>query len=266
MKNNLIIIFVITMFIWGIPKNLESRSNHEQIIERFIGIIDTCLSPELKECIVTNGLLESGYGKYCTKLTWKDIRVNNRCFELFDDIIETDSVCREYFGDLLVSNHRYWDWTGYIIEKMINIYHKHLNEVPYDFDKEIDSIRVLKHESDSARVAWLVADTINGIYIPKDIDDAIMFLNSWLHPDDIETVKNYKTEDDATGHEHFGISYYLRNMWKLGATRLLRESGLFSADNISTLIMRAYYRCLNNQPINLDELIEEHRIIEIDYK
>jgi hypothetical protein len=264
MKNQLRLIFIVILIIFGNLSIMLCNSNQVKIIYKFIGIIDSCLTPELKECIINEGLLERGYGN-CNNLSWTQIRVNDICFSRLDSIIETDSNCIEYFGELLISTQRYVSYVGEIRTIIENIYHKNLNRIEYDFDQEIDSLRRLKKFVDAQREMWLTADTINGNYIPKDIEEAIREINRILDSASIAEIKNYRNEEVAVGMEHFGLGYIIRNMWKLGGSRFLHDTGLEEADYISGLVTTAYYRHLNNKPINLDELIEEYKKQEEKY-
>lgn len=117
-------------------------------------------------------------------------------------------------------------------------------------------IRVNKLKKD------LTADSINGVYIPKNIDECFIQLNSFY--DDSTKLSIRKLSEDAfLGQSHFGIGMWIRNNWGLwGASRLAQyfsDLGLYHPDDISGAILTSYHRYLNGQPIKLEEQIAEYQ-------
>ena len=89
-------------------------------------------------------------------------------------------------------------------------------------------------------------DTINGVYIPKDMEDCFSELNKLLHPDDIDT---FKKEEHPVGAYHFSLGMWLRNNWGLwGGSRLQKyftKRGITHPDSMSGDILYYYHKWLN---------------------
>ena len=96
----------------------------------------------------------------------------------------------------------------------------------------------------------IIADTINGIYIPKNLEDCFTELDKLLKPKDIETIKNLKDRTETIAYHH-GFGTWIRNNWGLwGGSRLqqyLNTKGINHPDSMSVLILEYYYDWLNGQ-------------------
>lgn len=96
----------------------------------------------------------------------------------------------------------------------------------------------------------LVADSINGLYIPKNIEECFIQLNKLLKTKDIETIKNLKNRSETIMYHH-GFGTWLRNNWGLwGGSRLqqyLLGKGLNHPDDMSATILEYYYDWLHGQ-------------------
>lgn len=96
----------------------------------------------------------------------------------------------------------------------------------------------------------IVSDSINGLYIPKNLEDCFLELNKLLKTKDIEAIKNLKSKDELNLY-HFGLGMWLRNNWGLwGGSRLQQyffKKGIDHPDNMSGIILDYYYDWLNGQ-------------------
>jgi hypothetical protein len=96
----------------------------------------------------------------------------------------------------------------------------------------------------------IVADSINGLYIPKNLEECFIELNKLLKPKDIESIKNLKERSETIQYHH-GFGTWLRNNWGLwGGSRLqqyLIAKGLSHPDDMSATILEFYYDWLNGQ-------------------
>ncbi len=96
----------------------------------------------------------------------------------------------------------------------------------------------------------IVADSINGFYIPNNLEECFIELNKLLKPKDIETIKNLKDRDETILYHH-GFGTWLRNNWGLwGGSRLqqyLLKKGVNHPDSMSSIILEYYYDWLNMQ-------------------
>lgn len=101
-------------------------------------------------------------------------------------------------------------------------------------------------------------DSINGIYIPTDINDCINQLNSFWN-DSIRTEISKMERDEFAGTAHFGIGLWMRNNWGLwSGSRLseyFNELGIDHPDDMSGIILDSYYSELTNTVFNLDSAI-----------
>lgn len=108
----------------------------------------------------------------------------------------------------------------------------------------------------------IVADSIQGFYIPKNIEECFTELDKLLKPKDIKALKSLK-EEEVISNYHHGLGTYLRNNWYLwGGSRLsnyFKNLGIFHPDDISSIILRSYYRYLNQQEIKLDKQIKYYK-------
>ena len=93
------------------------------------------------------------------------------------------------------------------------------------------------------------SETINGIYIPKNIEECFLELNKFLKKDDIKIMKEFKSKVLYSFNYHMGLGNYIRNNWGLWAdSRLynyLRERFCFDADDMSGRILGFYWEWLN---------------------
>ncbi len=96
----------------------------------------------------------------------------------------------------------------------------------------------------------IVADSINGLYIPKNLEECFLELNKLLKPKDVEAIKNLKDRNETILYHH-GFGTWLRNNWGLwGGSRLqqyLISKGLRHPDGMSATILEFYYDWLNGQ-------------------
>ena len=251
-KKTILLMFFTTFSLLG--NSIDESINHD-----IIQWLDACLNNKVKNCIKSSNIIEfSRYTRFNENntLSWDELRETDNCFNRIDTLIHTDTIYTNYFGNMLDI------FDVDILEILNKEYHQHLNGVPFNFERDMDSLRKLIRKYDSTTVAWKTADTIKGFYIPVDLQDTYNQIDKLFSITIIENFKNNKSEDNAVGIEHFGMGLSLRNAWKLGHSRLnqfFAKFGVHSADNVSSIIVTAWYRYLNNKPINFDKLIEEYR-------
>lgn len=116
-----------------------------------------------------------------------------------------------------------------------------------------EAIQEKKQEIIEKKAAYqkhIVADSINGLYIPQNLEECFLELNKILKPKDIEALKNLKDRNETILYHH-GLGTWLRNNWRLwGGSRLqqyLKKKGLIHPDNMSATILEYYYDWLNEQ-------------------
>lgn len=91
-----------------------------------------------------------------------------------------------------------------------------------------------------------LVDRIDGIYIPKDIFEAIDTLDTFLSTEDKQYVTDSLSLDAFLGSTHMGLGMWMRNYWGLwGGSRLqryFRDRQVFHPDDMSGEILKAYYK------------------------
>ena len=100
---------------------------------------------------------------------------------------------------------------------------------------------------------------INGIYIPKDIPDAIKQLKRKADSKALESF-TLATEEVVAKKLHFGLGRWMIFNWNLETgSRLshgLSQLGLINADEMAQLLIRALHRDLNGLAVNEKEISE----------
>lgn len=134
-----------------------------------------------------------------------------------------------------------WRYTGYF-----NLMNKKKKQAKIEKKQEI----IEQREAYKKRI---IADSINGLYIPKNLEECFLELNKLLKTKDIETIK--KLEDrDKTILYHHGFGTWLRNNWGLWNGSRLQiyfiKKGITHPDGMSVTILKYYYDWLNGQHEN----------------
>jgi len=95
----------------------------------------------------------------------------------------------------------------------------------------------------------IVADSIDGQYIPANLEECFIELNKILKEKDVETIRQLSSSDETIRYHH-GFGMWLRNNWGLwGGSRLqvyLIDRGVNHPDYMSSLILEYYYDWLHN--------------------
>jgi hypothetical protein len=100
-------------------------------------------------------------------------------------------------------------------------------------------------------------------YVPKNLNDALTYLDCKWPAKDKEEFKN-KNEREAVTELHFGAGQAIRNNWGLWAkrrnslVRYFNRLGIHHPDDISSIILTSFHRKLNNKAIDLDKQVESH--------
>lgn len=107
-----------------------------------------------------------------------------------------------------------------------------------------------------------ITDSINGIYIPKNLEDCFVQINSFWSDSTKIKVKNWE-EREFIGNVHMGFGMWMRNNWRLwGGSRLSKhfnEIGINHPDDMSGIILISYHRKLNNKEIKLEEQVKYYQ-------
>lgn len=100
-------------------------------------------------------------------------------------------------------------------------------------------------------------------YIPKELTDALTYLDCTWSDKDKEEFKT-KDESDAVTELHMGTGLGIRNNWELwkrknSLYRSFKSKGIFHPDDISSIILTSFHRQLNNKDIDLDNQIKYYQ-------
>lgn len=151
----------------------------------------------------------------------------------------------DYHSDVLLYAFRQKLLNGKINQK--EILNKFLEQ-----QKKSDEKNKIKHE----------LDIINGIYIPKDLEDCFNQINLFWNDSTRIQVKNLE-EKEFTGKVHLGFGMWMRNNWHLwGGSRLSKyfnDLGIYHPDDMSGIILDSYHRYLNNKEIKLEEQVKYYQ-------
>lgn len=115
-------------------------------------------------------------------------------------------------------------------------------------------------EYDSVYAVNIRLSTINGVYIPVDLDEAHEKLIE-LSP--TESVESFRNADEIQVCEklHFGIGRWMILNWNFyEGSRLshaLKQKGLLHPDDMAQFILRTFHRKLNKRESSYQQLIEE---------
>lgn len=231
-----------------------------------------------------HSLLSSAYGKDLND--YPIPRNINGCIKLLDktmsadekELIKTlpeDSICKhEKFTDHNMDFYldwiqirpsrlvKYFNRNGFydydeIYETILVSYHRYLNGQEIDLEKQNERFterRKIRIEEQAKRNEEyrlrLKMDTINGVYIPKDIEDCCVQLDKILSEKDKEYIKGLSIED-LIKNLHFSLGMWIRNNWGLwGGSRLQQyffDKKVDHPDGMSGEILRAYYNWLNKK-------------------
>lgn len=100
-------------------------------------------------------------------------------------------------------------------------------------------------------------------YAPKSILDAINYMDYKWSDQEKKNFKN-KEESNAVSYLHFGYGMWLRNNWlRHGNPKLHKcfyKRKVFHIDDMSSIILRAFHRKLNNKDLGLTKIFKTYRI------
>ncbi len=141
-------------------------------------------------------------------------------------------------------------------------YKRYLNKQPFDIDTEcnrlVQEYDSIAKEQKAEYERNIIASSINGVYIPENLDDCLLTLDKLLD----DTVKNeIKTTDIAD--LHFGLGRWMRNSWRLWKGSRLQlwftQQGIHEADDMSGLILSVYQEYLQRGVVDTSLRLEQRK-------
>lgn len=245
MKAKIVIIFLLS-FHSLLSSAYEKELNDYPIprnIKGCIKLLDKTMSADEKELIRT--LPEDSICKH-EKFTYRKMGF----FSTWIQIEKRPSRLEKYFDRKGFYNY------DEIYETILVSYHRYLNNQEIDLEKQNERFterrKIRKEEQDKRAREYqlrIEMDSINGVYIPKDIEDCCVQLDKILSDKDKEYIKGLPKKDD-TIDLHFCLGMWIRNNWGLwGGSRL--QKYLFDIsdhpDGMSSIILKYYYDWLNKE-------------------
>ena len=118
--------------------------------------------------------------------------------------------------------------------------------------------RAFPQEKDTSDVEneKFLKDTINGVYIPKDMEDCFNQIDSFWSDSVKNEIKKMSYGDFVT-ESHFGVGMWMRNHWGLWRgsrlSKYFNERGYSHPDDMSNEILSLYYKRLTGENIDLDK-------------
>jgi hypothetical protein len=156
------------------------------------------------------------------------------------------SQLTKYFNKLgLFGSHE-------IYETILISYHRYLNKDSIQLDQQIKKYQAKQNKEQEEYLTQIQKDTLNGVYIPKDLKDCFLQLDKMLSEKTKQEIKNLKDRSETISY-HLGLGMQLRNSWGLwGGSRLQKyflDKKVNHPDSMSSLILEFYYDWLNNNNI-----------------
>jgi hypothetical protein len=103
-------------------------------------------------------------------------------------------------------------------------------------------------------------EVLYGVYIPKDVNDALLQLNKLI---DKESKAKFKAmdEEQAVHKLFFSLGRWMTHNWSLyDGSRLsvhLQNMGIHHPDDMCMFLIRVYHRSLNKKELGIKELLED---------
>ncbi|GAB4493989.1 MAG: hypothetical protein OHK0019_19150 [Saprospiraceae bacterium] len=105
-------------------------------------------------------------------------------------------------------------------------------------------------------------DRLNNVYIPKNLDDAMLQLDKIISVESQNKIKAIP-EDSVCLKLHYRLGQWMILNWGFyGGSRLshyLRSAGVTFPDDMADLLILAYHRKLNGKPVSIKELAPSFR-------
>lgn len=148
-----------------------------------------------------------------------------------------------------------------IYETIMITYHRYLNKLDLNLSQLIAKYRKQQEDDYAFYVAKQNKDTLNGVYIPKNIEDCLTQLNKLISTEDKKTFT--KKDEKAAVESFYSLNpgLWIRNNWGLwGGSRLQKyfsDAGEKDPEGMSVIILTAFHRRLNDKPIDFERLIKK---------
>lgn len=103
---------------------------------------------------------------------------------------------------------------------------------------------------------------LNGQYIPKNLEDALLELDKRMEEDAMETFKNL-SEEEAHRKAFFSFGRWIMVKWGMEdgsrLTEYFRQQQIGVVEDMTRIIMISYHRKLNQKPLDTESLFQTYR-------
>jgi len=179
--------------------------------------------------------------------------------EIFGEWDQDSSRLTRYLNRYVRPQYQEWPYFDWQVRQHLILlsYLRYLQQRP--FDVAVEAQRFYAQADSATRLAErirqvnLVADSIRGVYIPRNLRESFAQLDRLL-PDTIKQRLRHPNPSYGLGDFHMGLGLWMRNNWQLwGGSRLqqyLKSLGVEHPDNMSGVILATYSDYLNGQPLD----------------
>lgn len=116
-------------------------------------------------------------------------------------------------------------------------------------------------EADSIYQVNILKSRINGVYIPKDLDDAFAELDRLSPPEALEKIR---VEDEIFIAQklHYGLGRWMAYNWNFDEgsrfSHYLKGLGLFYTQEMIDFVLISYHRYLNKKPQEVEARVKQY--------
>jgi len=215
----------------------------------------------IDECnMVLNNVLGKKAKKKLKSAEIRDLQNITGLF-IIDEWLKNDSTrLANYFNQLSLT----WEDFGKREFLIALSYHKFINNQPFDITFECKKITdkrdSIKREREEKYKVDIKADSIDGIFIPTDLNSCFMELDRLLNDTIKQEIRNIQYSFELVGKYHMGLGRWIRNNWGLwGGSRFqiyFNDREIFHPDEMSSIILICYLKHLNGEIFDSEEIIK----------
>ncbi len=116
-------------------------------------------------------------------------------------------------------------------------------------------------EADSLYKSNILKTRINGVYIPKDLEEAFMELDRLSPPESLQKIK-VEEENFIAKKLHFGLGRWMAINWNFDEgsrfSHYLTKLGLLYRDEMIDFMLISYHRYLNQRPMEVEQRVKTY--------
>lgn len=120
----------------------------------------------------------------------------------------------------------------------------------------------LMKEADSIYQSNIKKSRLNGVYIPKDLEDAFLELDRISPPESLEKIKSV-SEETIARKLHFGLGKWMAYNWNFDEgsrfSHYLKGLGLFHTDDMIDFMLVSYHRYLLKKEQDIPTRIKKYK-------